>query len=339
MNQANKEPDKLYHTPPATRAVLLLCAVIFPAVMMKTGSAAFGGILFLLTVALQALLFLLTEQPAVFLTALPAYLLGRLLTGSFLEPLTVFAIAAAAFAVAAAMRRGKGKTSAVLYTSVTLGVSLGIIAAAMLFAKHGRFSPALLEQIGNDWFDRLRQQMLEMIAQIQQSPAAQQLTANGGAAFPDAETVDQSIIYMKWIVLGLMVDAVTLLSYLCVSLTQCLTGLLHCPMLIRAQRFEITVSRGAGLLYCGSYVVPMLSESRIATIAALNMIVILAPGLFVAGCSQVKRMLLSARRSRSRVFLVLLLVFSLLYNVVLFVNFVILVAVWHCFLPKKAGKA
>ena len=231
-------------------------------------------------------------------------------------------------------RARKAKTTSVIWGAVVLGACFCVLSAIILYLRYDRLSLSLVRQVGSQWFEQLRTQMTQLSQSMQQIWTAQ--TGDTIDATVDAQLIKTTVDYLKRIALGVGIDLLLLGAYLAVSISRLCARLLHCPDIFPNASFPLTLSSGSAIVYCASYFVLLFVASSVARIVAFNLIIILTPGLFITGWMQLAAVLHNARYARSRIFLLLLLAFLLLYQLMLFINCVVLFGLWAA--AKRLGE-
>ena len=325
---------RAYDVPPLTSILLMLLVSALPVTIFLVDSLPIAFVLFVLCAGLQIFTYLLLRNHLIFLCAIPAYCLIYLCTSSPLFSLAVLPIGALSIGCAIAIEREKAKTTSVIWGAVALGACFCVLSAIILYLRYDRLSLSLVRQVGSQWFEQLRTQMTQLSQSMQQIWTAQ--TGDTIDATVDAQLIKTTVDYLKRIALGVGIDLLLLCAYLAVSISRLCARLLHCPDIFPNASFPLTLSSGSAIVYCASYFVLLFVASSVARIVAFNLIIILTPGLFITGWMQLAAVLHNARYARSRIFLLLLLAFLLLYQLMLFINCVVLFGLWAA--AKRLGE-
>ena len=319
---------RIYDVPPLTSILLMLVVSALPVTIFLVDSLPIAFVLFVLCAGLQIFTYLLLRNHLIFLCAIPAYCLIYLCTSSPFFSLVVLPIGALSIGCAIAIEREKAKTTSVIWGAVVLGACFCVLSAIILYLRYDRLSLSLVRQVGSQWFEQLRTQMTQLSQSMQQVWTTQ--TGDTINAASDAQLIKTAIDYLK------RIDLLLLCAYLAVSISRLCARLLHCPDIFPNASFPLMLSSGSAIVYCASYFVLLFVASSVARIVAFNLIIILTPGLFITGWMQLAAVLHNARYARSRIFLLLLLAFLLLYQLMLFINCVVLFGLWAA--AKRLGE-
>lgn len=259
-------------------AVLLSLAAVLFSVWTTVGILNLTGFLpLMVSCACAATIFILVRSPLTLLVPISSFGLALLLTRSWALSAASLLYLPAALVIAHCIYRFKSRAATVCRVSLTLALSFALFCAIILYSRYGALNLDILKNLSRSAEDALRAWLAAFTAS------------------QDGQTVrifsDEVISLLLALLITLSPAAsiffLNLLSFVSVKLAQLLFRVFRLTHMLPPQNWKFIISPAGAIVYLVAYLVYLVSSSSdditVLWAVTANIVLILAPGLFVVG--------------------------------------------------------